>query len=253
MELDVVFRNEEQHKLVGTLAYPEGREPCPGIVICHGFTGGKDLYFYPLLSRALTAAGFAALRFDCRHCGKSEGRFHPTYKTMVSDVLAAMDFLEKQERVTGIGVCGHSMGGTSAIMAAARDGRVGAVVAFAAVAYPGGSVEKKREELAGRPGGTYVLESRGRTFLFDEEFFRDGVSTNPLDAVRGLDAPVLFIHGTADGRVSLDESKQLFLVSRLPKSIKMIEGADHCFTGHDAQLIDATVSFFGRWLLEKEE
>ncbi|MBD3208813.1 alpha/beta fold hydrolase [Candidatus Woesearchaeota archaeon] len=252
MELDVVFRNKEQQKLIGTLSYPESTGPCPGIVICHGFTGNRDGHFYPALSQALNAAGFAVLRFDCRHCGRSEGKVHSTYKTMVDDLDAAIAFLEKQERVTQLGVCGHSMGGTSVIMAAAHDFDLKAVVTFAAVAYPGKSVAKKRDEFTKQDDGTYVLEKHGRTFFFDESFFTDGEATKPLEAVARLEAPLLVIHGTDDDRISLDQGKQLFLTAKLPKSIKMIEGANHVFTDHYNPLITSTVRFFKTWMLEKE-
>lgn len=254
MELDVVFRNENREKLVGVLSYPLGRETCPGVILCHGFTSHKDLHFLPALSDALVEEGIAVLRFDCRSCGRSEGEEHPTYRTMVEDVKAALSFLRGQERITSVGLGGHSMGGTSVIMAASEDDGVDAVVSFGAVADPHRSAKAKREEFAEDGDDGYSLQVGSRTFRFSEAWFTDASKVKPLEAVRSLLAPLLVVHGTADDRVPLDDGKELFLKSKLPKSLKMIDGAGHMFKGYEDQLVKSTVSYFCSWLKsEKEE
>jgi len=251
VELDVVFRNENREKLVGVLSYPLGRETCPGVILCHGFTSHKDLHFLPALSEALVKEGIAVLRFDCRACGRSEGDEHPTYKTMVLDVKAALSFLQGQERITSIGLGGHSMGGTSVIMAASEVGGVDAVVSFSAVADPYRSAKAKRKDFTAVDDG-YSLQVGSRTFRFSEAWFADASKVKPLEAVRSLAAPLLVVHGTADDRVPLDDGKELFLKSKLPKSLKMIEGAGHMFKGYEDPLMKSSVSFFCSWLKSGE-
>ncbi|MFP4524698.1 MAG: alpha/beta hydrolase [Candidatus Woesearchaeota archaeon] len=253
MELDVVFRNEKREKLVGVLSYPLGRETCPSVILCHGFAADKESHFLPALSEALVKEGIAVLRFDCRACGRSEGDEHPTYRTMVEDVKAALSFLRGQERITSVGLGGHSMGGTSVIMAASQDGDVGAVVSFGAVADPHRSAKAKREDFV-EDGDGYSLKVGSRTFRFSEAWFTDASKVKPLEAVRSLSASLLVVHGTADDRVPLDDGKDLFLKSKLPKSLKMIDGAGHMFKGFEDQLVRSSVSFFCSWLkMEKEE
>lgn len=53
-------------KLVGDVYYPDDVRPSEqraGIVLCHGYTGVKDLYL-PENARALNKAGYVAMTFD---------------------------------------------------------------------------------------------------------------------------------------------------------------------------------------------
>ena len=59
-------------KLAAVLFLPDGPGPHPGIVLCHGFTCIKELIL-PDYARRFAAAGFAALTFDYRGFGESEG------------------------------------------------------------------------------------------------------------------------------------------------------------------------------------
>lgn len=43
-----------------------------GIVLCHGYTGVRNLYL-PAIARVLTDAGYAVLTFDYKGWGDSEG------------------------------------------------------------------------------------------------------------------------------------------------------------------------------------
>ena len=252
MELDVLFRNDERQKLVGVLSYPLGEDQCPGVVLCHGFAADKDSHFLPALSEALVKEGLAVLRFDCRACGKSEGDEHPTYRTMVRDVMAALRFMRGQDRISSVGLAGHSMGGTSVIMAAAEDGGVAAVVTFGAVARPSLSAGKKKAEFTA-DGDGYSLRVGGRTFRFSDAWFSDAQDVNPVEAVKGLQAPLLVVHGSEDDRVSLDEGKEIFLKSRLPKSLKMVDGAGHTFKGHEDAVVRSATTFFSSWLKDEKE
>ena len=65
----------EGFKLVGDLYRPDGLAPGErraGIVLCHGYTGVKDLYL-PDNARVLNEAGYVVLAFDYKGWGESEG------------------------------------------------------------------------------------------------------------------------------------------------------------------------------------
>ena len=51
---------------------PDGQAGLAGIVLCHGFTGIKELIL-PDYARRFAAAGYVALAFDYRGFGESEG------------------------------------------------------------------------------------------------------------------------------------------------------------------------------------
>ena len=133
-------------KLVGDLYWPEdadqtGAKPGaesagrPGVVLCHGYTGVKDLYL-PDNARVLNEAGYVVLTFDYKGWGESEGsRSRLAPWSRVTDVQAAVTFLSMQEGVDAprIGIYGTSYGGATVVWAAALDLRVKCVVSVVGV------------------------------------------------------------------------------------------------------------------------
>ncbi len=74
MKSPVTFYSEG-YKLVGDIYSPpdlQAGQKRAGIVLCHGYTGVKDLYL-PDNAKALTQAGYMAMTFDCKGWGNSEG------------------------------------------------------------------------------------------------------------------------------------------------------------------------------------
>src|SRR5439155_16751532 len=86
----------EGFKLVGDVYYPDGVKPGErraGIVLCHGYTGVKDLYL-PDNARVLNDAGYMVMTFDYKGWGDSEGpRSRLAPYSRVADVQAALTFL----------------------------------------------------------------------------------------------------------------------------------------------------------------
>ena len=74
MERPVSYYSEGA-RLGAVLYVPDGAGPAnrrPGIVLCHGFTGIKELIL-PDYAQRFAAAGYVALAFDYRGFGESEG------------------------------------------------------------------------------------------------------------------------------------------------------------------------------------
>src|SRR5436853_5943044 len=98
MKQPVTFYSEGC-RLSGDLYVPEGLRPTDrraGIVLCHGYTGVKDLYL-PDNARVLNEAGYVVLTFDYKGWGASEGprsRLAPYGRA--ADVQAALTFLGLQ-------------------------------------------------------------------------------------------------------------------------------------------------------------
>src|SRR5256714_3450119 len=109
--------------LAYALFIPEA-PPRAGVVICHGAGSAKESHFD--FARTARDRGLAALAYDARGHGRSEGALGPG---MAGDALAMCDLL--RERVPAVAIRGSSLGGFTAIMAAAAShGTVGAVVAM---------------------------------------------------------------------------------------------------------------------------
>src|SRR5204862_7134378 len=65
-------------------------EPRAGIVICHGAGSAKESHFD--FGRVARASGMAALAFDARGHGRSDGEFGPT---AFDDVLAMVQLMRE--------------------------------------------------------------------------------------------------------------------------------------------------------------
>ncbi|MFI6676353.1 alpha/beta hydrolase [Kribbella sp. NPDC050470] len=118
-------------RCVGYLYLPAGSRPLPCVVLCHGFSGTMDRLFD--YAERFAAAGFAALVFDYRGFGESDGepRQLPDIDAQLVDVRAAVAFARGHERVDPDRVLlwGNSLGGAHVITVAGSDPRIAGVVA----------------------------------------------------------------------------------------------------------------------------
>jgi uncharacterized protein len=125
-------------ELAGDLYLPDDLakgEKRAGIVLCHGYTGVRNIYL-PDNARALTEAGYVVLIFDYKGWGDSEGpktRLAPYSR--VADVQAALTFLAAQPEVAAdrLGIYGTSYGGATVVWVAAVDPRVKCTVSVVGI------------------------------------------------------------------------------------------------------------------------
>jgi uncharacterized protein len=130
----------EGTRLSGDLFLPADLAPGEkraGIVLCHGYTGVRNLYL-PDTARALTDAGYVVLTFDYKGWGDSDGpkaRLAPYGR--VTDSQAALTFLGAQEMVDAdrLGIYGTSYGGATVVWTAAVDPRVKCVVSVVGIGH----------------------------------------------------------------------------------------------------------------------
>ena len=127
--------------LSGELLLPRAEPPFPAVVLLPG--GGSD----PELLRSAPAfmaeefarCGFAALAFDKRGTGDSEGSYQDsTFDDFVADADAAVRALRNVEAVDpeGVGVMGFSQGGRLAPLVAVRNPSVAFVVSLSGPIAP---------------------------------------------------------------------------------------------------------------------
>jgi hypothetical protein len=124
---------------------PEGDPPFPGVVICHPHPQyGGDMYnnVVGALVKAVTGVGAAALRFNFRGVGASEGEYDAGAGES-EDVIAALGALRSQPEVIAdrTGVAGYSFGAMVMLKAAGDRDDLQSIVSVANPTVRGPKVE----------------------------------------------------------------------------------------------------------------
>jgi alpha/beta superfamily hydrolase len=131
--------------LEALLHLPEGAPPFPGVVICHPHPQyGGDMYnnVVGALVRAVTGIGAAAVRFNFRGVGESEGAYD-NGAGETQDVLAALGALRSQPEVDAdrVALAGYSFGAMVMLRVASGRNDLRAVVSVANPTQRGPKVE----------------------------------------------------------------------------------------------------------------
>jgi len=131
MREDVEFVSEGV-TVRGHLYLPDsGPRPCPVVVMAGGWCYVKELV-QPDYAKAFVQAGFAALVFDYRNFGTSDGtpRWHINPWGQIEDYKNAISYVEQREDLDAerIGIWGISYSGGHVLVLAATDPRVKCVV-----------------------------------------------------------------------------------------------------------------------------
>jgi pimeloyl-ACP methyl ester carboxylesterase len=224
----VTLYNTREQKLAGILHHP-AVQPKAAVILCHGMESSKESEKIVTLSRQLAEKGILALRFDFSGSGESEGKFaEMTYSGEVEDLRAAYEFVMKY-RPKKIGSFGSSMGGTVALLFAAQEKNVAAVVTLAAPVHPerfGERLSTPEETRQWRTQG--FIEYHGRRL--NVSLLQDFEVLDVPKAARKISCPVLVIHGDRDDIVPVAEGRELFAALAGPKRLCIIEGSGHRLT-----------------------
>mgnify|MGYP006377963161 FL=1 len=108
----------------------------PALVVMHGWGGNAEMMLP--LAAPLHAAGYSLLLVDARCHGRSDGDTFASLPRFAEDIEAALAWLRRQPAVdpAALGVIGHSVGAGAALLVAARQPELRAVVSLAAFAHP---------------------------------------------------------------------------------------------------------------------
>ncbi len=250
----------------------------PAVIVCHGFKGFKDWGMFPELSDRLARAGFTVISFNFSGSGvgpdgetfsEPERFARDTYLRELADLEAVCGAALRGALVPGLlpsrklGLLGHSRGGGVAVLRAAEDPTIAALVTWAAVSTPWRwapdvirrwRAEGTLEVVNTRTGQVLPL----RTDILDE---LDRDVAGRLDMARAaarIRSPWLIIHGEADESVPVEEGEALFEASGRKAEIRLIRDGGHTFgarhpwqgsTPELDQAMDATVEWFSRYLM----
>jgi len=259
----------EGMKLCGDVYVPDGLsagEKRSAVLLCHGYTGVKDLYL-PDNARVLNEAGYVVLTFDYKGWGDSEGsRSRLAPYSRVADVQAAMTYLGVQPEVNedSIGIYGTSYGGATVSWVGAIDQRAKCIVSVVGIGHGARWMSRVRRmdewfdllersksdrEQRAVTGKSDMVE-RSDILLPDRqsaelaaaarknnpaavgtipvEYVDDTIGFNPEWIVGKISPrPILFITSDDDRLVPQEESEQLYAHAGEPKKLVVLHGVGH--------------------------
>jgi dienelactone hydrolase len=212
----------------GILLLPRDPVPAPGVVLLHGYSSRKE-HMAEGVGGSLMRHGIASLAIDLPLHGtrgdplQAQAARNPLalvglWRQALKEARLALRYLSARPEVNSgcLGIAGYSLGSFLAVLTAADEPSVRAVVLAA-----GGDL----------PAGT-PLAAIARTVA------------DPLRAVRKLDGrPLLMVNGTADRTVRPDQAERLFAAAQEPKELKWWNA------GHI--LPPPAIDYAAEWLREK--
>jgi len=197
----------EDITLEGELLLPAGNGPFPGVIVCHPHPqyGGNMLNnIVTAVYQILPTSSIAALRFNFRGVGNSEGGFGGGIGEQ-EDAKAALTFLRSTSDIDGgrIGLVGYSFGATAAFPVALRD----EMVSLLALVSP---------------------------YLSDPNW----------EQLKSYHRSKLLIVGDADFVLPLERFQQHMKDMAEPKESHIVSGADHFWGGYEGELAQKITDFF---------
>lgn len=171
---------------------------------------------------------FHVFLFDSRSHGESSGKFCTYGYYEKDDTIRIIDHLQTSGIATGkIGLFGTSMGAAVAIQTAAIDNRIAAVVAensFATLRSIFDDYQRRMIKLPFHFLRNFVIKRSERLAKFRAN------DVSPLEAVRKLQIPILFIYSENDQLIKSEYSRMLFENTSAPRELFPVKNATHTDT-----------------------
>jgi dipeptidyl aminopeptidase/acylaminoacyl peptidase len=240
------------------LHLPHGDGPHPAVMLLHGLTASRieSHRFYVHLARALAARGIAALRFDFRGSGDSEGEFQDmTVPGELSDAKAGLNWLVGHPALDSarLGVAGVSLGGMVAAQLAGRNpSLVRALALLAALADPALFAAAAAQQTA-QTGGESPMEALARDGYFllwnyplGMGFVQTIFEQKPVEDVKRFRGHALIVHGEGDPTVPVQHAEMYKEALGERATLHKLNSTSHVFDEPpvERQAIELVVNWF---------
>jgi dienelactone hydrolase len=250
---EVRVRTRDGQTLAGTLTLPLAGSRHPAMLLLSSVVAqdrdASNIHgaYHPFrqIADTLSRNGIAVLRLDDRGVGRSTGRLDTlTTEERANDARDALAFLRRRRDVDAkrLGVLGHSEGANIAMMLAADDTSLKAVISMAGTARPGREVVDwmVRAALASERVAPAV---RGQMFQQEMQAWRDRIAKerwvayfdtcDPGRIAMRVHVPALLMQGGADTSCPPDEvrvlDRTLLMGGNKDVTVRMFDGYDHAF------------------------
>lgn len=195
--------------LEGILHLPQGEPPFPAVIVCHPHPKyGGDMHNNVVMTvcHTLTSISVAALRFNFRGVGRSQGSYSQGIGEQ-EDVKGAIAFLDGISNINPqqISLAGYSFGTMVVLPVAITSRQIQAVALISPVISP-----DYWQQLS-----SYVK-------------------------------PKLILSGSNDFMVSSRDMKQMVEQSASPDLCEVIPGADHFWWGYEEEISRKVSTFYSR-------
>ncbi|NQT79941.1 MAG: alpha/beta fold hydrolase [Candidatus Aminicenantes bacterium] len=252
MKEKIFFTTKKGNRICGILSNPTSLKEKPIIILCHGFSTGKDGRTYVRLEEILNAEEISTFRFDFFGHGESEGKFEEiTTSEAVDDVLNAIQFL-KESGYIKIGLVGSSFGGLASIITASKIKSLYVLALKSPVSdYESMAVEwnnKYEIKIWEEKGFIDVNGVDGERRRLNYSFYEDAKRIYGYGAAKKIKIPTLIVHGDKDETVPIEQSQR---TAGLIKNCRLetIKGGDHTYT--KAEHFEKMLDLISRFIFEK--
>jgi pimeloyl-ACP methyl ester carboxylesterase len=222
------------------------------------------------LAGALADAGFIVVRYDRRGTGQSGGRSESaTLDDHAEDARTVVRWLSSRNDVDRrrIAVVGHGDGAWAAMTAAAREGRISALITLAASAATGADTVAERQQRqldaidateaeraenvalqrriheAVLSGGSWDEVPPEMRRQADTPWFRSLLAFDPSRVLDDVDGAILIVHGDLDRELATSHAERLATIAREgdAESVDVLigKGVTHAMTRTEASTSDA--------------
>jgi pimeloyl-ACP methyl ester carboxylesterase len=202
------------------------------------------------LAGAASRAGFLAVRYDKRGYGQSGGRRESaTMADLAEDVRAVVRWVSDRKDVDSrrIAVLGHAEGAWMAMLAAARERRIAALVSIDAPSTTGADLALEQQQhaldrLKASPADraqkielqkkiqAAVLSGKGWEGVppelrkqVDTPWTQSVLSFDPASVIEDVRQPVLFVHAELDRQIPVSHVERLVDLARKESKSKSVE------------------------------
>ncbi|KAJ9167963.1 hypothetical protein P3X46_019549 [Hevea brasiliensis] len=242
----VIIPNKHGEKLVGLLHDTGSKEI---VVLCHGFRSTKENETMVNLAVALENEGISAFRFDFAGNGESEGSFaYGNYWREVDDLRAVVEHFSGANRAVSV-ILGHSKGGNLVLLYASKYSDISSVVNVSGRYDLNRGIEERLGkdfmEKIKQEGFFDVKNKTGSVnYRVTLESLMDRLNTNMRKACLLIDKDcrVFTVHGSADEIIPVEDALEFAKIISNHK-LHIIEGANHSYTSHQAELSSAVLNF----------